>query len=171
MQFYAHEKLALMVDGPNFWHASKNLGFDIDYGKLREFFARQATLTNCIYFTRMEETDDFNALRPLVDWLEYHGWQVVTREKDTDVDLAVAAMEMADHINHFVIVSGDADYCSLVEALQRKGVRTSVLATLKSPGSNCSDDLRRAAEQFIEMDDLRATITRPARAVKEALSA
>lgn len=165
MKFYSHEKVALVVDGPNFWHVCKGLGIDPDFGKLREYFADRAHLAASLYFTFLDDGDEFNPMRRLVDWLEFNGWTVTTREKTTTVDLAVAVMEMAPHLDHVVIASGDGDFCSLVQALQRQAVRVTILASIKSQGSHCSEDLRRAADQFFEVDDLRQVISRPRKEV------
>lgn len=172
MRFYAHEKLAIVVDGPNFKGAAHALEFDVDWGKLHEFFARQAILTNAIYFTKLREPADgeFNPVRKLVDWLDYNGWTAITSTRDTDVDLAVEVLDLAPHINHLVLASGDARFASLVESIQRQACRVTVLSTIQSHPPHCPDDLRRTADQFIDLADLRETIARPARA-REALSA
>lgn len=160
MRFSPHEKVALLVDGPNLWGAAKGLGFDIDYAKLYGLFNDQATLTSACYFTRMDETDDFNPLRPLVDWLDFNGWQVFTRTKDTDVDLAVTAMELAKGVDHIIIASGDSDFISLVEALQRIPKRVTILSTIKTSPPHCAEDLRRGAFQFLDLENLRRSIAR-----------
>ncbi len=48
-----------------------------------------------------------------------------------DIELAVTAMEMAEHIDQMVLFSGDGDFRSLVEAVQRQGVRVSVVSTVR----------------------------------------
>lgn len=163
MRFYGHERLALLVDGPNTWHAGKALGFEIDYGKLQDLFARQGTLVASRYFTRMADTEDFNPVHPLVQWLGFNGWAVTTRDKDTDVDLAIFAMELLDHVDHLILASGDGDYCALVDAYQRRGRRVSIVSTVDSRPMHCSDDLRCGADQFMELSTLRSVIERPAR--------
>jgi uncharacterized protein (TIGR00288 family) len=170
MRFYGHERLALVVDGPNTFHACQNIGLEIDYSKLQKLLARQATLTCSLYFTSMNpDADGFVPHKPLIDWLDYNGWQVIAREKDPDVDLAVMAMELAQtSIDHFVIASGDGDFVILVEALQRRGKHVTILSSLK--GGGLSDDLRRAADDFMDLSDLRSEIARPAKALKETVT-
>jgi uncharacterized LabA/DUF88 family protein len=172
MRFYAHERLALVVDGPNIWTAARVLGFGVDFAALQGFIARQGTLVASCYFTPLKEGGDFNPVRPLVDWLECNDWQAVTRERDTDVDLAVHALEMAGHLDHLILASGNGNFVALVEAVQRRACRVSILSTIKAgaTGGGCSDELRRSADHFIELADLRETIARPVRA-KEALQA
>lgn len=171
MRFYAHEKLALLVDGPNFHFTAQKIGLDVDFGTLQGFFARQATLVNSVYLTPVpdERDDGFQPLRRVLDWLEYNGWTVIARDKDTDVDLAVMAMELADNIDHFVIATGDCDFVSLVEALQRKGCRVTILSAINS--GQVSDDLRRAATDFLDLEALREHIVRAPKSAKEAVPA
>lgn len=170
MRFYGHEKLALMVDGPNFHFTTQKIGLDADFGRLQGFFARQATLVSSIYLSPLpdQRDDGFQPLQRVLDWLEYNGWTVIVRDKDTDVALAVMAMELADNIDHFVIATGDSDFALLVEALQRKGCRVTILSALNS--GQVSDELRRAASDFLDLEALREHIVRVSRTAKEAVS-
>ena len=84
-----------------------------------------------------------------------------------DIELAVDAMEIAPHVDHIVIFSGDGDFRPLVAALQRKGVRVSVVSTIRSQPPMIADDLRRQADNFIELDELKDVIGRPPREPRE----
>jgi uncharacterized LabA/DUF88 family protein len=79
------------------------------------------------------------------------------------VELAVDAMEMAKHVDHIVLFSGNGDFKPLVAGLQRMGVRVSVVSTIRTNPQMISDDLRRQVDNFIELDDLKDVIGRPAR--------
>lgn len=175
MLFYPHERMALFVDGANLYSASKSLGFDIDYRKLLDLFISKGQLVRAFYYTAIMEEEDFSPIRPLVDWLDYNGFTMVTKpakaftdhqgrrkiKGNMDMELAVDVMEMADHIQHAVIFSGDGDFRSLVEAVQRKGVRVSIVSTVKSNPPMVADELRRQADNFIELAELQASIARP----------
>lgn len=175
--FYRDEKLALFIDGSNLYAAAKALQFDIDYRLLRQEFMQRGKLLRAFYYTALLENDDYSPLRPLVDWLNYNGFTMVTKtakeftdnqgrrkiKGNMDIELAVNAMEIADHVDHIVLFSGDGDFRSLVEALQRKGVRVSVVSTIRSNPPMIADDLRRQADNFIELDDLKDVIGRPPR--------
>ncbi|MFT3808689.1 MAG: NYN domain-containing protein [Micropepsaceae bacterium] len=172
--FYQNERLALFVDGANLHGASKSLGFDIDYKRLLGEFAKRGRLIRAFYYTTLMENDDYSPLRPLIDWLDYNGFTMVTKPSreytdaqgrrrfkgSIDIELAVDAMEIADHADHIVIFSGDGDFRRLVEALQRRGKRVSVVSTLKSQPPMISDDLRRQADHFIELQTLQTLIQR-----------
>ena len=80
-----------------------------------------------------------------------------------DIELTVDAMELAPRVDHIVLFSGDGDFRPLVESLQRQGVRVSVVSTIRSQPPMISDDLRRQADNFIELDDLKDVIGRPPR--------
>jgi uncharacterized LabA/DUF88 family protein len=174
MLFYPSEKLALFIDGANLYGAAKGLGFDIDYKRLLELFARKGVLVRAFYYTAVAEDQEFSPLRPLVDWLDYNGFSVVTKplkeftdvagrrrvKGDMDIELAIDVMEMAASIDHAVIFSGDGDFRRLVEAVQRKGRRVSVVSTIRTSPPMVADDLRRQADNFIELDDLKGQIAR-----------
>ena len=175
--FYRDERLALFIDGSNLYAAAKALSFDIDYRLLRQEFMRRGKMLRAFYYTALLENDDYSPIRPLVDWLHYNGFTMVTKSAkeyvdsqgrrkvkgNMDIELTVDAMETADHVDHIVLFSGDGDFRPLVEAVQRKGVRVSVVSTIRSQPPMISDELRRQADNFIELDELRDVIGRPPR--------
>lgn len=176
MLFYPSEKLALFIDGANLYGAAKGLQFDIDYKRLLELFARKGTLVRAFYYTAVAEDQEFSPLRPLVDWLDYNGFMVVTKplkeftdlqgrrrvKGNMDIELAIDVMEMSAVVDHVVIFSGDGDFRRLVEAVQRRGKRVSVVSTIRTSPPMVADELRRQADNFIELEDLRAQIARDA---------
>jgi uncharacterized LabA/DUF88 family protein len=175
--FYRDERLALFIDGSNLYAAAKALGFDIDYKLLRQEFMQRGKLLRAYYYTALLENDDYSPIRPLVDWLHYNGFNMVTKpakeftdsqgrrkvKGNMDIELAVDAMETADHVDHIVIFSGDGDFRPLVAALQRKGCRVSVVSTIRSQPPMIADDLRRQADNFIELNELKDVVGRPPR--------
>lgn len=175
--FYRDERLALFIDGSNLYAAAKALGFDIDYKLLRSEFMQRGKLLRANYYTALLENDDYSPIRPLVDWLHYNGFNMVTKpakeftdsqgrrkvKGNMDIELAVDALECAEHVDHIVIFSGDGDFRPLVEALQRKGCRVSVVSTIRSQPPMIADDLRRQCDNFIELNDLKDAIGRPPR--------
>ncbi|MFZ1989521.1 MAG: NYN domain-containing protein [Alphaproteobacteria bacterium] len=184
MLFYSDERLALFIDGSNLYAAAKALGFDIDYKRLLEVFANKGTLVRAFYYTALVEDQEYSPLRPLIDWLDYNGYTMVTKptkeftdstgrrkiKGNMDIELAVDVMEMADTVEHIIIFSGDGDFRRLVESVQRKGRRVSVVSSMRTSPPMVADELRRRADNFIELDDLRSQIGRdpPARVVAQA---
>ena len=174
MLFYPQEKIALFVDGANLYGAAKGLQFDIDYKRLLELFARKGVLVRAFYYTALADDQEFSPLRPLIDWLDYNGFTVVTKplkeytdsqgrrrvKGNMDIELAIDVMEMAEQVDHIVIFSGDGDFRKLVEAVQRRGRRVSVVSTIRSQPPMVSDDLRRQADNFIELEELKPLIMR-----------
>ena len=175
--FYRDERLALFIDGSNLYAAAKSLGFDIDYKLLRAEFMRRGKMVRAFYYTALLENDEYSPIRPLIDWLNYNGFTMVTKpakeytdsmgrrkvKGNMDIELAVDAMGLAPFVDHIVIFSGDGDFRPLVEALQRKGVRVSVVSTIRSQPPMIADELRRQADNFIELDELRDVVGRPTR--------
>jgi uncharacterized LabA/DUF88 family protein len=174
MIFYADERLALFIDGSNLYAAAKALGFDIDYKRLLEMFADKGTLVRALYYTALMEDQEYSPLRPLIDWLDYNGYTMVTKpakeftdssgrrkiKGNMDIELAVDVMEMAESVDHIIIFSGDGDFRRLVEAVQRKGRRVSVVSTTRTSPPMVADELRRKADNFIELEDLKPQIGR-----------
>ena len=175
--FYRDDRLALFIDGSNLYASAKALGFDIDYKLLRSEFMRRGKLVRAFYYTALLENEEYSPIRPLVDWLQYNGFTMRTKpakeytdslgrrkvKGNMDVELCVDAMELSPHVDHVVIFSGDGDFKPLVEALQRRGVRVSVASTIRSSPPMIADDLRRQADNFIELDELREVVGRPPR--------
>jgi uncharacterized LabA/DUF88 family protein len=172
--FYRDDRLALFIDGANVYAACRALGFDIDFRLLRQEFMRRGKLLRAFYYTALLETEEYSPIRPLVDWLQYNGFTMVTKparefvdregrrkvKGNMDIELTIDAMEMAPHVDHIVLFSGDGDFRRLVESLQRKGVRVSVVSTMRTSPPMISDDLRRQADTFIELDELRSLLGR-----------
>jgi uncharacterized LabA/DUF88 family protein len=151
--------------------------FDIDYKKLLEFFQSKCNLIRATYYTALLDDQEYSPIRPLVDWLDYNGYSMVTKpakeftdsmgrrkvKGNVDIELAVDMMEMADRIDHAVLFSGDGDFRSLLEAVQRKAVRVTVISTMRSPTPMVADELRRQADTFVDLVDLAPYISRPRR--------
>src|SRR5271156_5839002 len=144
------ERIALFIDGANLYASAKSLGFDIDYKRLLKEFQSKGRLIRAFYYTALVDDQEYSSIRPLVDWLDYNGYAVVTKP----------AMEMAAHIDHMVLFSGDGDFRSLVEAVQRKGVRVSVVSTVSTQPSMVADELRRQADEFVDLTTLMPRIGR-----------
>lgn len=175
MTFYPTDRIALFIDGANLYSATKSLNFDIDYKKLLEEFRKRGVLLRAYYYTALVEDQDYSPIRPLVDWLDYNGFTVVTKpvkrytdqgtgivrsKGNMDIEIAVDVLEMAAHLDHVVLFSGDGDFRKLVETVQRRGTRVTVVSTVKSQPPMASDDLRRQAD-FVELADLANLIGRP----------
>jgi uncharacterized LabA/DUF88 family protein len=167
-------KIAVFIDGANLYATAKTLGFDIDYKKLLKEFQTRGTLVRALYYTALIEDQEYSSIRPLIDWLDYNGFTVVTKpareftdsmgrrkvKGNMDIELAVDAMELAQHVDQIVLFSGDGDFRSLVEAIQRRGVRVSVVSTISTQPPMISDDLRRQADEFIDLLSLQSRIGR-----------
>ncbi len=172
--FDPREKIALFIDGANLYGTAKTLGFDIDYRRLLEEFKSHGYLLRAYYYTALIEDQEYSSIRPLIDWLDYNGYKVVTKpvkefvdhagrrkvKSNMDIELVVDAMEQIEHVDHFVLFSGDGDFRPLVEAIQRRGRKVSVVSTLVTQPPMVSDDLRRQADHFIELANLSNKIGR-----------
>jgi uncharacterized LabA/DUF88 family protein len=170
----ASSSIALFIDGANLYATAKALGFDIDYRRLLKEFQSRGVLLRAFYYTAIIEDQEYSSIRPLVDWLDYNGYTVVTKmtkefidahgrrkiKGSMDIELAVDAMEIAGHIDQMVLFSGDGDFRPLVEAIQRRGVRVTVVSTISSQPPMIADELRRQADVFVDVAELRTKVAR-----------
>ncbi|MDE2578961.1 MAG: NYN domain-containing protein [Hyphomicrobiales bacterium] len=169
-----NDRTALFIDGANLYATAKALNFDIDYKRLLKDFQGKGRLIRAFYYTALVEDQEYSSIRPLIDWLDYNGYKVVTKptkefvdsmgrrkvKGNMDIELAVDAMEMAEHLDHVVLFSGDGDFRSLVEAIQRKGVRVTVVSTIATQPPMVADELRRQADEFIDIVHMMSRIGR-----------
>ncbi len=174
MIFSPNERGAIFIDGTNLFAAARALELDIDYKKLLGVFERRMMVKRALYYTALSDDQDYSPVRPLVDWLDYNGFTVVTKptkeftdihgrkkqKGNVDVELAVDVMEVLERVDHIVIVSGNGDFRRLVEAAQNKCCRVTVVSTLKSDPPMIADELRRQADLFIDLADIADEIRR-----------
>ena len=167
-------KIALFIDGTNLYSTARTLGFDIDYKRLLNEFQSRGTLLRAFYYTVLIEDQEFSSIRPLIDWLDYNGYTVITKpakefddgegrrkiKRNMHIELAVNAMELAEHVDQIVLFSGDGDFRSLVEAVQRRGVHVTVVSSMSSQPPMIADDLRRQADVFTNLIELKSKIGR-----------
>lgn len=168
------EKVVMFIDGANLYATAKALGTDLDYRRLLQEVSKQAYLLRAYYYTALIEDQEYSSIRPLIDWLDYNGYTVVTKpareftdasgrrkiKGNMDIELTVDALEMAPYFDHLVLFSGDGDFTALVAALQRRGKRVTVVSTLQTPTPMISDDLRRQADAFVDVADLIKVVGR-----------
>ncbi|CAI3924566.1 MULTISPECIES: LabA-like NYN domain-containing protein [Commensalibacter] len=174
MLFRENEKVCLFIDGANLYSASRNLGFDVDYRNLLAFFRKHCNVVRAYYYSAVLDTEEYSPLKPLTDWLAYNGFFLVTKNAreftdqngrrrikgSMDIELAVDMMEIAPHIDHAVLFSGDADLRRLVESVQKQGVRVTVISSVKTNPPMIGDELRRQADQFLDLVDIAPEFTR-----------
>lgn len=172
--FHPDDRVAVFIDGANLYQAAKALGFDIDYKRLLRTLCADCRFVRAYYYTALLDEQEYSPIRPLVDWLDYNGYTMVTKplkeftqstgrrkyKGNMDVEIAVDVMEMAQNVQHIVLMSGDGDFRRLVEAVQRKGVRVTVISTIRTQPPMVADELRRQADTFLDLADLHGLIAR-----------
>ena len=178
----ASSSIALFIDGANLYATAKSLGFDVDYRRLLKEFQNRGLLLRAFYYTAIIEDQEFSSIRPLIDWLDYNGYTVVTKpakefddgegrrrfKRNMSLELAVDAMELAEHVDQIVLFSGDGDFRPLVEAVQRRGVRVTVVSTISSQPPMIADELRRQADVFTDLVELQPKLGRAPRGAPDA---
>lgn len=174
MRLLEQERTALFIDGANLYAATRSLGVDIDYRKLLDFFSSKTNLLRAYYYSALLETEEYSPLKPLTDWLAYNGYSLVTKpakefvdalgrrriKGNMDIELAIDMLELAPSLNHAILFSGDSDFRRLVEAVQRKGVRVTVISSIRTSPPMIADELRRQADQFVELGDIAKEFAR-----------
>lgn len=173
MNFLQEEKTAIFIEGSHLYGVARNLGFEIDYSNFLKFFQNETHVIRAYYYAVMVETDDHLPLKPLTDWLAYNGYKVSTKHgRDVidasgkrriigsmDVDIAVDVLGMLDYLDHVILVTGSSDFVTLIKAVQRKGVRVTVVSSLMST-PNVADILRRQCDRFLDLAVIGTSFTR-----------
>ena len=167
-------KVALFIDGANLHAAARTLGFDIDYKRLLKEFQSRGTALRAYYYSVIIEDQEFSSIRPLIDWLDYNGYTVITKpakevddgegrrrfKRNMHIEIAVDAMEIADKVDQIVLFSGDGEFRPLVRAVQRRGVHVTVVSSTMSQPPMIADELRRQADVFTDLVELKSKIGR-----------
>lgn len=175
MLFYPEERLALFIDGANLYATARALDMEIDYKSLRAHFSKKGRLLRAFYYTAILEDQEYSPLRPLIDWLDYNGFTLVTKpvkeftdeqgrrkiKGNMDIEIAVDMLNISDQLDHVVLFSGDGDFRRLLEAIQRRGVRATVVSSNRTQPSMIADELRRQADQFLDLENMRNVFGRP----------
>ena len=175
MAFYKDEKLALFIDGTSLYSGARGLNLEIDFRKLIQEFRKRGRLLRANYYTTILETEDHNPIRPLVDWLSYNGFNTIVKNAreytdregrrrvrgSMDLEIATDMLELAPHLDHLVLFSGNGDFRRVVEAVKAKGVRVTVISSVKSQPQAIADVVRREADAFIELEEMADLIARP----------
>ena len=173
---HPEDRAAILIDGANLYKTARTLGFDIDYKSLLAKTNQSVRLLRASYYTAMQEDkeQDYSPLRPLVDWLDYNGYNMVTKpmkeftdasgqrryKGSTDVELVVDMMNLAEKVDHIVIFTGNGEFRRAIEGVQAKGVRVTVVSTIKTQPPMAADDLRRQADVFIDLAELQDVVGR-----------
>ena len=179
--FYDDDRIAIFIDGSNLYLTARNLGLEIDYRKLKDFFSGQGGLLRAFYYTAIADDQDYSPIRPLIDWLDYNGFTLVTKplkeftdengrrrvKGNMDVEIAVDMLNLAEHVDHVVLFSGDGDFRRVIESVQRRGVRVTVVSSTATQPPMIADELRRQADHFLELKTFENAFLRPRRPVRE----
>jgi len=161
-------KIAAFIDGSNLYATAKALEIDLDYKKVLDWLGQRGHLVRSYYYTALLEDQEFSPLRPLVDWLDYNGFTVVTKaakefidaagrrkvKGNMDIEIAVDMLEAAEYADHIVLFTGDGDFRRLIEAVQRKGIRVTVVSSICTQPHMVADELRRQADEFIDLKSI-----------------
>ena len=175
MTGHTGDRIALFIDGANLYSSARALNVDLDFKKLSDWFGQRGQLVRAYYYTAVVEGEEFSPIRPLVDWLDYNGFTVVTKpvkrftdaqgqariKGNMDIEIAVDMLELAPHLDHMILFSGDGDFRRLVQAVQAKGVRVTVVSTTKNQPPQIADDLRSQADAFIDLAEAAPHFSKP----------
>lgn len=184
MTGHTGDRIALFIDGANLYSAARALNVDLDFRKLSDWFGQKGQLVRAYYYTAVVEGEEFSPVRPLVDWLDYNGFTVVTKpvkrftdaqgqsriKGNMDIEIAVDMLDLAPRLDHMFLFSGDGDFRRLVEAIQAKGVRVTVVSTTRCQPPQIADELRRQADAFIDLADVMIHFSKPKTAMNQGVA-
>lgn len=167
------QRFAAFIDGSNFHASTKALQFDVDFEKLLQALRQTGHLVRAYYYTALPDNNEYSPIKRIADWLDYNGYTVVSKpwrdftnsetgqrrkKGNMDMELALDMIKIANHVEHVVLFSGDGDFCRLLHEVQDKGVSVTVISSHKL----VADTLRRQADDFIEINQIRHLIERDA---------
>ncbi|MCF6326738.1 MAG: NYN domain-containing protein [Devosiaceae bacterium] len=169
------DKVVVFIDGANLYATAKAIGVDVDYRSLLADFRKRCRFIRAYYFTAYLDDQEYSSIRPLIDWLDYNGYTMITKpakeftdaagrkkiKGNMDIEIAVEALELAPHYDHMILFSGDGDFTSLVKALQKQAKKVTVVSTLSTSTPMIADELRRQADFFVDVVDLVKEFGRP----------
>jgi uncharacterized LabA/DUF88 family protein len=173
LDVYQNERVAVFMDGSNLFSTAKALGFNIDYAKFMNYIKQECRFVRAYYYTALVDKEEYSPIRPLIDWLDYNGYTLVTKmakqyedqntgrkkiKGNMDIEIAIDMLEMSNRVNHMVLFSGDGDFRRLVEEIKRKGVRVTIVSTIQTNPSMVADEMRRIADSFVDLNDLRSVM-------------
>lgn len=166
------QRFAVFIDGSNFHASTKALSFDVDFEKLLRIMRESGHLVRAYYYTALPDNNtEYSPIKRIADWLDYNGYTVVSKpwrdftnsetgqrriKGNMDMELALDMIKLANHVEHVVLFSGDGDFCRLLQEVQDKGVSVTVISSNKL----VADTLRRQADDFIEVNQIRHLIER-----------
>lgn len=161
------ERIGLFVDGIGLHHAADVLQLRVDFKRLLALFRQRGRLVRAHYYTVSLQDAGPNPQKPLLDWLTFNGFTVVTRKAmDSDesanalalaVNISVDAMQLAANLDRIVLVSQCRELQRLIEVLKIMGRNVSVVSTLRH--HMVADELRRQADEFLDLEDLRPILS------------
>ena len=177
-----NERFAVFIDGSNFHSTFKSLGFDVDFALMLDQLKQKGRLVRAYYYTALPHEGEVAPIRRLADWLDYNGYTVISKQTrdfydsatgtkrtkgNMDMELALDMLKLAPHIDHAVLFSGDGDFVRLLEEMQNRGLRVTVVSSAKTRPPIMADVLRRQTDDFIELNDVRDLIGRPSRSARD----
>lgn len=185
IELYEDETVAALIDGQNNYFAMKALGWQMDFKKLRDWLLLSCRVHRMFYYSAVDESADFDPLIPVLDYMEYNGYRIVKKQakfyhdaggavrgiKRVDVEITIDMLRLPASVDHVLLFSGDGSLVPSIRAAQDAGKRVTVLSTME--GGIVSDDMRRVADQFIDLKEMRHELERlerqeqPARVLRD----
>ena len=166
-----------LIDGANLYSTGKALELEIDFKRLLKLLKSNRYLLRAYYVTAIREDGEYTSIRPLLDWLDYNGYDLVTksarefRQSDGStkvkasmgIEIAVLAAQIAPSVDEVYLFTGDGDFVPLVEYLKELGKRVIVVSTIETQPMMAADELRRVADEFWDLDSMRESIVKESR--------
>lgn len=165
------ERVSFFIEGANFYAAAKTGNVTVDYRKLLSHFEDNSIFKRAYYYTAVAEDQEYNSIKPLLDFLEYNGYSLVTKplkefidgqgrrktKGSLDVEMTVDMLNACKFSDHIVLFSGDSDFLPVIQEMKRNGIRVTVVSHMET----VADDIRRAADRFVNLMHVAPLIGRP----------
>jgi len=149
------QRVAVFIDAQNMYHSAKHLyGARVNFGALVDMAVDNRPIVRAIAYVAKSKTGEEQAF---FDALLQNGIELKIKDvqefasgekkADWDVGMTVDAIGLSARVDVVVLVTGDGDFCPLVEYLKSHGVLCEVVAF----GESTNAKLREVADSFTDV--------------------
>jgi uncharacterized LabA/DUF88 family protein len=155
-------RVIVFIDGANLFYAALNLGIEIDYTKLLSRLTQNGRFIRAYFYTGVDPSNDKQ--QGFLLWMRRNGYRVITKDliqfpdgskkASLEVMIAVDMLQLADHCDTIVLLSGDGDLTYAVESVTYRGTRVEVFGLR----SMSSDSLINVADTFTDLEGIKQDV-------------
>lgn len=154
---HKEQRVGIFIDAQNLYHSGRNLYHSkVNFGAIVKEALDGRKLVRAVAYVIAtetgEETGFFEALEKMGIETKVKDLQVFSsgaKKADWDVGMAIDAVKLSPKLDAVILITGDGDFCPLVEYLQmNQGCQVEVV----SFGKSTSSKLIETSDHFMDLD-------------------